>query len=333
MNKFMKWCATIAIVLVSIGLILVLVVSVTQGSDYMYRFITSNEETQRIWQRMEDIGLEEKISTLEDKLESEFEEAIEKPIKPEAVVDFQGATIFKNDQEILTGDVSLMQLANIDEIQKLKLEIGGCIFRVEESEDNNFYLEGENVGKLQVYTKGDSLYLNVLRSATVLNEIKKSQIVLYIPEYSYYEEVEISFGAGIMESCAMYTDELELSLGGGSISIDYLEAEEVSISIGAGEVILEEMEVSEIKASVGAGNMELTGNISKVAKLECAAGNISLNLEGDLEDYDYNIECVLGNVNLDGTTYQSLASARKIENGANKEIEINCSIGNISVTF
>jgi hypothetical protein len=62
-------------------------------------------------------------------------------------------------------------------------------------------------------------------------------------------------------------------------------------------------------------------------------GNITMQLEGEEEDFDYELDCVTGNLRIGDTEYSGLASSREVDNNAIKKMDLQCAMGNIEVEF
>ena len=62
-------------------------------------------------------------------------------------------------------------------------------------------------------------------------------------------------------------------------------------------------------------------------------GNAELYLDGCMEDYNYEIECATGNVEIDDESFSGLAAERVINNDADAVMNIECSMGNVTVGF
>ena len=80
-------------------------------------------------------------------------------------------------------------------------------------------------------------------------------------------------------------------------------------------------------------NLEYSGDIGAAADISCSMGNVSLDLKGDREDFNYELHCVGGNLDIDGDKYAGVDISKSIDNGTDKSIEINCSMGNVEVDF
>ena len=55
--------------------------------------------------------------------------------------------------------------------------------------------------------------------------------------------------------------------------------------------------------------------------------------EGTKSDYNYNLECGVGEIILGDETYSGLGGEKRVQNGGNKLIEAECSVGRIQIAF
>ena len=110
-----------------------------------------------------------------------------------------------------------------------------------------------------------------------------------------------------------------------------VEADDVSIDIGAGRVEIDNLEADTLKVDCGVGKAEISGTVSDKVKADCGVGSVLMHLDGKEEDYDYKISCGPGSVNVNGETYRSLSTDKKINNHSDREIDLDCGIGEIEV--
>ena len=64
-------------------------------------------------------------------------------------------------------------------------------------------------------------------------------------------------------------------------------------------------------------------------------GNMDLTLAGKAEDYNYELKCGLGNLEVDDSQETSITSGNKqiTNEGATKNIKLDCGMGNVEVEF
>jgi DUF4097 and DUF4098 domain-containing protein YvlB len=123
----------------------------------------------------------------------------------------------------------------------------------------------------------------------------KNEIIFYIPKGYVFDTADIELGAGNMEIESIETDELMLKCGAGRINAEYAEADNIN--------------------------------------LKCSAGSINVRLFGVKEDYDYILESAIGMVTIADESYSGVAQSQKIQNDSDKIVDINCTMGNIKISF
>lgn len=224
-------------------------------------------------------------------------------------------TTEKNIVEIETGDELRDGNVQRTELQsgykKMKLTIGACTFTVKHSNDKTFYLEAKNMGKLSIDQDGSTLEIATEEDLDIEDFQEKRELVLYVPEKVSFDEVELKFGAG-------------------EVVFDSLSTEKFKAEIGAGHILVNNGEVEKVELSVGAGAVEYYGNIQEKMEADCSMGSIYAELQGKEEEFDYDLECSMGNIAINGQDY---ASDRKVDNHAQKKMKLSCAMGSVEVLF
>lgn len=320
MKKFMKFCFVMAMVLIIIG-----------GALYMVGIRVGGREN--MGELLSNVGIHfPGMGSVTEFVDSGKEYATE-------IIDYIGAdgydineaSMFREDYEIWSGNVSRQQIGQ-SPVEALILEIGGSMVELEESDDGSIYIEGESVGKMQAYMEGSVLYVKSVRPANLMDEIKNSSITLYLPD-CILQSVEVSLGAGQLTLDNLTVQDMTASIGAGQLLMEDMELDTLDVSLGAGELRTEDVTVDILSASIGAGNMEFSGAVTGSADISCNMGNVSMELDGTKEDFNYQLNCVAGNMDIDGDSFVGAAVDRFIDNGAEKNMEINCSMGNVEVDF
>ena len=158
-------------------------------------------------------------------------------------------------------------------------------------------LQEDSEKDISVHSEGNyNIYLkNDVLYIKAKNEMGSHKLVLKIPSDFQFESVEIEAGASAVE-------------------IESLDTKVLDVEIGAGDIIIDQLEIQKCELSVGMGNAEI-------------------KLLGDKDDYNYEIECGAGNVEIGDESFGGLASERHINNHANASIEIECGMGNVTIEF
>lgn len=310
MKKFMKVCFVLAMLLIIVGCVCYMVGRNTEGRE-----------------RMDEVLNEISGDRIHLDLENGWGAWIS-----DNVYDMNDVSMFRDDYEIWRGDVEKQRICQ-GNFPELDLEIGGSMVEITGSGDEYVYIEAENAGKLQAYLEDGVLYIKSVRPSNLTEEIKNSRITLYLPEDCRLTVMEVSLGAGQLKMKEQQLEYMEAEIGAGQLLMEDVEATAMEISLGAGEVIAEKVSLNTLQAEIGAGNLEFSGTIQEGAEIECSMGNVSMKLKGDKLDYNYDLNCVAGNMEIGGDKFSGAAVEKEIDNGAEKYIDIECSMGNVEVDF
>lgn len=217
-------------------------------------------------------------------------------------------------------------------IQELEVDICAYYMEICPSKDGEFHVETANESDLQCYVKNQTLYLKSAhhRSHHAGN---LRGIRLYVPEGTVFSKVDMDIDAGSLQLGALTTDKAEFEIGAGEILGKGAQIGKLEISLGAGSAEFKEMQVNDLSVDVGMGSMEFEGSIQSKGEVECGMGSVSMKLAGRETDFNYDIESAMGSVIIGTQEYSGLANGTKINNAANKKIEIDCAMGSTEISF
>lgn len=298
MKKFIKFCIMAVLVIIGIGLLMPVVM----------RFNEESHDTDDFWVKV--TGGKHLLEGIKEGGDELLDNVLERYGSLEGF-DIDDATIFDKDEPIENGNIE----RTFDNMTAsvLQVKIGGCALAILDSEDGCARVVAENVGKFQAYQKGNELRITSTRKAK--ENAEDSRITLYLPAGYSWQEAELEVGAG-------------------QIVAEGLAVSKLDVSVGAGEIRLSRMEVGSLGAEVGVGNLVAQGNVTESIEAECAMGNLELKLTGSRTNYDYELECVAGNIKIGEEQYGGgVTKEQKINNGAGRTIDLECSMGNIAVAF
>lgn len=228
------------------------------------------------------------------------------------------------------GEISAAGIRNLD----LDLGAGQFFIREKETDDGVISILVQGVGTCDYYTEKDTLHVESFKGNHFIGEdLSKNQIIMDLPKGISFDEVELTCGAAMVELGNMNAQELEIETGAGEVRIDNADVKKFSVNVGAGRVEANGMNAQEVDLEVGMGDCVYYGKVSGDLEAECNMGNMEIMLQGEEEDYNYEIECSAGNISLNGKSITGLAAEKKIYNGALTNIELSCSMGNITVDF
>ena len=326
MKKFFRFCGGLALSLVILGLIFLGVGMLTVGSDKM------NETLQKLTKGRVQMDLQG-IHLLDDDVKVKLGSFLE----DNAIYDIDESSMFSKKHKVWQGNVERTLIAEGD-VTKLSLELGGCKFELADSATDEYYVEYRGKGKTQAYADKGTLYVKVLNGsnwniADWNEEANDSHMILYLPMNTCYEEIKAELGAGQMNLDNLSANTMEVEIGAGQVVANGLIAENLTLGVGAGDVVLEESILKELELEVGAGNCEIAGRIDGNVKANCAAGNIVVEVDGKESDFNYDMQCAVGKIQIEDTEYSGLSQEQELDHGALKEMELTCAAGNLEVTF
>lgn len=317
MKKFMKGCAITALVLLLLGVVMAVVAVAVKGT-------TSIEE------------IVESVTGGKVNVDLDFRDKDWGIFSSDGYYNIEKELLFDEDHAVVTsGSVEKSSLGA--DIKKLDIEAGGCEFVFEESEDDNFYLTAHGMGKVQFYVENDILYIKSIYEmgnvTNLMEGIKGHKIILYVPANYHFETVDMEMGAGLLGVKDIIAEDICLKVGAGSIEVDYLQAGQCDIEVGMGEIIVDDMQVRDLNAETGMGHLGMTGTVDGDLTADCSMGSIELDLNGDEDDFNYELGAAMGAVSIGREEYSGLSHDRTIDNGAGKTISVDCSMGAVEINF
>ncbi len=192
------------------------------------------------------------------------------------------------------------------------------------------YQCGLKDGTLELLDKTPRYRWNALRNGLA----HKVEITIAIPKEAEFEEVNLTTDAGGIEiTHDLCAQEIHFDLDAGELIAEKITAaEEFSVDVDAGNLEIAEFTAESLEVDCSVGRAELHGTVSKEAEADCGVGQIVLELTGQEEDYDYDVNCSLGTVSINGTTYSSLSTDKEIDHHTGRTIRLDCGVGEIEVT-
>lgn len=128
--------------------------------------------------------------------------------------------------------------------------------------------------------------------------------------------------------------EMDMELGACSVYAERLNADNIFIELGAGQVIVDEMWAdTKAQLQVGTGQMTVESFEGNSLDLDCGIGSMVVICNGNKSDYNYSLECGIGNIQLDDTSYSGIGQGMNINNNAQRNIDVECGIGEVALEF
>lgn len=149
------------------------------------------------------------------------------------------------------------------------------------------------------------------------NVKKKKQIKVSIPSVKEFDTVSLGVDMGTIDlECDLKVQELSMEVGAGEFSgYGNITAAYCDLQVGAGTIDIDQIDVQKLNA-------------------DCGAGEIDMVVTGKEKDYNYDLSCGMGEIDLEDSEYSGLGIEKNISNeGARKDMVLECGMGEIDVEF
>lgn len=249
-------------------------------------------------------------SQLEREVREDVEEAME-----DVQDDIEDLDNIRNVSESIdqgTGEIT----DSYDSITKLDIEMKrGGLYLVEGKKDViEVEITGEHDRRPTMERDGKELKI---RDNNKHYRSYKGSVTIYCPRNVEFDEIDISVEGGeTVIEVPLTAREIDVEIGAGSLrGRELITARKSSWHVGAGEIIVDSI----------AGNK---------LDFECGAGVIDANVKGSEKDYNYDLECAVGEVSLGSTTIAGIGQ-REVKNTSSDKYKIDaeCGMGTINVDF
>lgn len=149
------------------------------------------------------------------------------------------------------------------------------------------------------------------------NVKKKKQIKVIVPSGKDFDTVSLGVDMGTIDlECDLKVQELSVEVGAGEFSgYGNITAAYCDLQVGAGTIDIDQLDIQKLNA-------------------DCGAGEIDMVVTGKEKDYNYDLSCGMGEINLEDSEYSGIGIEKNISNeGARKDMVLECGMGEIDVEF
>lgn len=166
--------------------------------------------------------------------------------------------------------------------------------------------------------------------------LEKQEVTITVPCGMKLEVLELCVGAGTarLKNASTSYDRAEIEVGAGKLEITALVVENnIDIEVGAGNADIQNMTAATASIECGVGKMSVKGAVAGDTKIECGVGNIEMYLDAVESDYNYDIDCGIGSVYINGSKRGGLLASKAdmTHAGAKGTIKLECGIGKIEL--
>ena len=230
---------------------------------------------------------------------------------------------------LFTGSNSQTEMQSIYKDDKIinNLDISLKATSLEIVDSKDFSVDTNNAKIKITYENGT---LKIHEKGTPSFNASDLVLKIFLPSASNFKTVKIEMGAGKTHIANLNTDILDLNLGAGKNLLEKLEVNnQTKIESGAGLTEIMAGTLNNVDLDLGVGKVFINASILGNSKIECGVGAVELNLFGNQENYQLNVEKGIGSINIADKIY---TNDDTIGNG-NNHLKIEGGIGSIKVEF
>ena len=146
---------------------------------------------------------------------------------------------------------------------------------------------------------------------------KKKKVKVSVPSGKEFDTVSLGVDMGTIElNCDLKVQDFSVEVGAGEFcGYGNITAVNCDLQVGAGTIDIDQIDVQNLNA-------------------DCGAGEIDMVVTGKEKDYNYDLTCGMGEIELEDSEYSGLGIEKTISNeGAKKEMVLECGMGDIDVEF
>lgn len=111
--------------------------------------------------------------------------------------------------------------------------------------------------------------------------------------------------------------------------------EELHMEVGVGTLTTSGsvLKCEELEIDCGVGDADLYADVTRSVQIDGGVGSLTLTLLGDEEDFNFDLDNGVGTIQVGEETYGELGEEVKLDYHAEKDIEIDSGVGDITVEF
>lgn len=174
--------------------------------------------------------------------------------------------------------------------------------------------ENDTDGDIQVMETGGKITITDTHSGTTK---RQKSVTVSVPSGKEFDSVMLCMDAGTVDmDGAFQIKNFTAEVGAGDFTgTGSITANQCSLEVGAGTIDIEGLDATQISA-------------------DCGAGELDMELAGKEADYNYELSCGLGEIDIQDSEYGGLGIDKTISNdGAARNLSLNCGMGQIDVEF
>lgn len=203
---------------------------------------------------------------------------------------------------------------SVEKVTSIEIDLNVGTLTIKESSDNeqilvdaehvasSYTCELSNNGVLTVKNKNiKSKFLNFFK--------RKSNITIYIPHNTNL-------------------DNLTVKVGVGDIDLEDCISDSMTINNGVGDVTLSSIKGNTVKFDLGIGDIDIKDSIIQNADIDSGIGDFTMDLNGDVEDYDIKLDTGIGDHKINDKSTKKYSGMNALY-----KIKLDTGIGDCELKF
>ncbi|MDY3919778.1 MAG: DUF4097 family beta strand repeat-containing protein [Candidatus Limivivens sp.] len=107
----------------------------------------------------------------------------------------------------------------------------------------------------------------------------------------------------------------------------------IALSAGVGTVDLTDLTCRRLEVESGVGSVYFAGDVTGTCRISGGVGEVEMKLAGSAADFNYSLDCGIGEITVGDSIYSGLGNTREINHQAKKEMDVDCGIGSVRIYF
>ena len=201
-----------------------------------------------------------------------------------------------------------------EEFHSIDLEFGAGVLDIHYGEVDQVEIYHENIKQFNAEVKNGVLKINTGHDVYI-DDADNRQLVIVLPTDTQLNEVDLDIAAALA-------------------NVDNIHANEINVTIGAGQANITNAVTNVIEIEVGAGMAMVSDLNANTIEAKCGMGQMNIDVIGSQDDYNYDVDCGMGNVVVGNHSYGGVGTQHHGDNHhASKHIDVECGMGEVIVKF
>lgn len=249
---------------------------------------------------------------------------------------------FEEDEELYANREHINKSFDATQLEGIYIKSSGIAVQFDrykaqqtESGTAEVLVEAVKSGKFQAYVRDNVLY--VIASGRSSNGVGAGTVTIGLPPQVYqtsHLKIEAEAAASTLNLGDMQAAEVDIDLNAGTVGWEALTANKLKIDMAAGAIQGENTIIlDETELDMRAGAITLNGSLGTCTELDLSAGKLEMMLTDAFTDYNYDLSCAGGVIQVGDTSLEGVGKDHEIDHGAWKNLNIQCSAGTVNINF